>query len=146
MKTSPLIPAIASLVVGHGAVMSNVSAVEPETTPLTPYEGEGCWVAVFQGSNYRPPTARMSGPTFLENFMTGPVLTPDLEAVGGQEFLTRIDSLIVGPHAVFLVYAGENFSGETQEFGPGQRVSDLSAMDFSAKAKSAKVRCEPQVD
>lgn len=122
-------------------------AISQQVTPqeqITPYGDEGCWVSVFKGKEFGTPSARLVGPTFLERFVTGPVVSENLMEVGGQDFMADIGSLIVGPQAEFLVYEEEKFAGEILRFEPDQRVPDLSVHRWKERAKSAEVRCEPQ--
>ncbi|MFA7388514.1 MAG: hypothetical protein WCZ87_12750 [Thiohalobacteraceae bacterium] len=122
-------------------------AIPQEVTPqehITPYGDEGCWVSVFRGEEFGTPSARLVGPTFLEGFVTGPVVSEDLAEVGGQDFMADIGSLIVGPQAEFLVYEEEKFANEILRLEPGQRVPDLSALRWKERAKSAQVRCAAQ--
>lgn len=122
-------------------------AISQEITPqeqITPYGGEGCWVSVFKGKAFGTPSARLVGPTFLERFVTGPVVSEDLREAGGQDFMADIGSLIVGPQAEFLVYEEEKFAREILRFEPDQRVPDLSVHRWTERAKSAEVRCEPR--
>ena len=122
-------------------------AISQQVTPqeqITPYGDEGCWVSVFKGKEFGTPSARLVGPTFLESFVTGPVVSEDLMEVGGQDFMADIGSLIVGPQAEFLVYEEEKFAREIVRFDPDQRVPDLSVHQWKARAKSAEVRCEPE--
>lgn len=109
---------------------------------ITPYEDSPCWVSVFDGKYYRPPAAHLTGPSFLERPTTGPIVEEDLSNVGGQDFIDRIDSLIVGPRARIVVYDKIKFSGNNLAFGPGEWIPDLAAHQFDNRIKSIRVECE----
>jgi hypothetical protein len=109
---------------------------------LPPYGDQGCWVSIFDGKNFRGESARIAGPDYIERFVTKPgTVEPDLRNVGGQDFFRRIDSLIVGPHARLIAYAGQWFSGAEITFLPNARVPDLDVLNFSNRIESVKVRC-----
>lgn len=109
---------------------------------VPPYEATPCWVSVFDGKGFQPPAARLNGPTFVENSIMEPVLTPDLRNVGGQDFIDRIDSLIVGPRGRVTVFDQPNFSGNRRSFGPGEKVPDLSVHGFDNRIESIRMNCE----
>ena len=109
---------------------------------VTPYGDRGCWVSIFDGKDFTGAAARLSGPTFLEKFdSSGNVVEPDLRRVGGQDFMRRIDSIIVGPHARAIAYAGQWFSAAEITFRPNARVPDLDVLNFSNRIESLKVQC-----
>lgn len=123
-------------------VPSTAAALGEKPVLVPPYEDSPCWVSVFDGKNYEPPTARLSGPTYLDAPRTGPEVVEDLRNVGGEDFIDRIDSLIVGPRARVTVHDQRNFSGERILFGPGERVPDLAVHGFENRIESIKVECE----
>lgn len=110
---------------------------------LPPYTGEqGCWVSIFDDKNFRGDAARLAGPTYIEKFKTDSrVVEPDLRSVGGQDFFRRIDSVIVGPNARMIAYAGQWFSAAEITFLPNARVPDLDVLNFSNRIESVKVQC-----
>lgn len=97
---------------------------------------------IFDGTNYRPPKARITGPSFIEAPKIGAVIKPDLRDVAGQNFIAVIDSLISGPRAKVTVYAGDNFSGERTTFDPNVSAPDLKQLGFSNRIRSMKIACE----
>ena len=110
---------------------------------LPPDQGErGCWASVFDGTAFRGDAARLTGRSFIERFDSDPqVLEPDLRNVGGQDFFQRIDSLIVGPHAKLIAYAGQWFDAAEITFLPNARVSDLRKLNFANRIESVKLVC-----
>lgn len=109
---------------------------------VTPYGNRGCWVSIFDGKDFMGDAARLTGPTFLEKFdSSGKIVEPDLREVGGQDFVRRIDSIIVGPHARAIAYAGQWFSAAEITFRPNARVPDLDVLNFSNRIESLKVQC-----
>ena len=133
MRASSLMICTLLAVAGHAA--------EPPFLP--PYTGEqGCWVSIFDAKNFRGDAARLTGPTFVEKFETaGKIVEPDLRNVGGQDFFRRIDSMIVGPNARVIAYAGQWFSAAEITFLPNARVADLDVLNFSDRIESLKVQC-----
>jgi hypothetical protein len=125
------------------AVAAPVSAAEGDQRAfLPPYGTQGCWVSIFDEKNFMGQSARMAGPTFIEKFDTeGRIVEPDLRNVGGQDFFRRIDSLIVGPNAKLIAYAGQWFSAAEITFLPNARVADLDVLNFSDRIESVKLRC-----
>ncbi len=121
---------------------ATAAAGADEPLLVTPYEDSPCWVTIYDGKQFEPPGARLEGPTFLEEPETGPVVTLDLRDVGGQDFIDRIDSLIVGPRARITVYAEPTYSGDRVSFGPGEKVPDLAAHNFANRIRSIKVQCD----
>ena len=115
---------------------------EPENVFPPPQGDEGCWVALFAGENFKPPSARLTGRTFIESFESGvTVREPDLEHVGGQSFMNEVRSLVVGPHARLVGYAEPRFRKESVTFESGRHVADLSRFRFQERVRSVKVFC-----
>ena len=110
---------------------------------LPPYQGDrGCWASIFDGVDFRGEAARLTGPTFVEKFQSeSKVVEPDLRNVGGQDFFRRIDSLIVGPNAKLVAYAGQWFSAAEITFLPNARVADLGTINFRNRIESVKLQC-----
>jgi hypothetical protein len=109
---------------------------------LPPHTGsQGCWVSIFGEDGYRGPRAQLTGRTYAENFRTGPVVDPDLRDVGGQSFFRAIDSMVVGPNARVIAYAGGNFSGIELVLRPGTTIADLDIVNFGDRIESLKVQC-----
>ncbi|MEF8698413.1 MAG: hypothetical protein V5B33_03640 [Candidatus Accumulibacter sp. UW20] len=129
------------LIVGISLPMA-AAALGEKPVLVPPYKDTPCWVSVFDGQNFQPPSARLTGPTFLEKPETGPVVAEDLRHLGGENFIDRIDSLIVGPRARITVYDEVNFSGHKLSFEANARIPDLAVYDFNNRIRSIKVECD----
>lgn len=124
------------------ALSADAAAIGEKPVLVTPYDDSPCWVSIFDGKDYQPPTARLTGPTFVKSPKARPVDEVDLRNVGGRDFIDRIDSLIVGPRARITVYDQPRYSGNSLSFGSGEQVPDLAAHGFENRIKSIKVECD----
>lgn len=129
------------LVLGLGLPLT-AAALGEKPVLVSPYADSPCWVSIFDGKEFQPPSARLTGPTYLGKPETGPVVHDDLRNVGGKDFVDRIDSLIVGPRARITVYDQIRYSGNSLSFGPNERIPDLAAHGFENRIESIKVDCE----
>lgn len=129
------------LIVGLG-LSSAVLARGEKPVLVSPYDDTPCWVSIFEGKDFHPPTARLTGPSFVKSPRQGPVQDIDLHNVGGRDFINRINSLIVGPRASITVYDQPRYSGNSLSFGPDERVPDLAAHGFDNRIQSIKVDCQ----
>lgn len=125
------------LLAGSGAARAQL----PGDVFVPPYGDRGCWVLLFAGKEFDPPVAKLNGPTFIENFEEGPVVTPELEPVGGPTFLRAIQSAIVGPNARLMGFENVNYDKGTVTLDPGAQVPDLIELNFHERVDSLKVEC-----
>jgi hypothetical protein len=118
--------------------------VEADDLFIVPEGRQGCWVSFFENRDFRPPAVQLTGRTFVESFEPNAqaVVEPPLQKAGGAEFLQRVQSIVVGPHARLVGFAEAQYSGgRTLELGPGRRVPDVSRLDFHQRVDSLKVFC-----
>jgi hypothetical protein len=133
-----------ALLAGALAAPSAISqaGAQPDDLFLPSHREEGCWVSFFGRRQFRGDSAQLRGRSFIEAFESGPVVEPDLAAVGGQAFLKRVRSLAVGPNARLVGYAEPGFRDQVLTVGPGRNVVDLSVIEFHERVRSLKVFCE----
>jgi sporulation protein YlmC with PRC-barrel domain len=84
----------------------------------------GCWVNAFARKQYRPPMTTFTGPTH--------------ERIS----LAEAESLVVGPGARLVGYAGPGFERRTVVLSPEARVPDLDAAGFERRTDAFQVVCE----
>lgn len=128
---------IALLLLGSGTAWAQL----PGDVFVPPYGDRGCWVLLFAGKEFDPPVVKLKGPTFIESFERDPVVTPELERVGGPAFLRSIQSAIVGPNARLVGFRNVNYDNGTVTLEPGTQVADLIDLDFHERVESLKVEC-----
>ena len=117
---------------------------------------DDCWADFFEHSQYAGEHFRLEGPAQLQN----------LNVVNGENWASRIDSLIVGPKAKVMVYDNTDFKlklrdmaqypelmrsmGITEKdikeedelfFNANAKIHDLSDFNFHSKIRSLKVEC-----
>lgn len=144
MATSHMIFSVSQLlcVTCMGAALALAGPAVAVDVRVPPYGAEGCWVLVFGKKDFYPPVARLQGPTYIEKFENGPVLTPELRDVGGDAFLQQIESAIVGPRANLTGYRDIRFDGPSMALAPNTQVADLNEIQFHERVKSLQVHCE----
>lgn len=116
-----------------------------------------CWGEFFQESQYKGKSFRLQGPVKLDN----------LRSVAGENWESRIDSLVVGPKARVTVFEHKNFKMTLKEmekypellqslgltekdamedkeliFIAGSKIHDLSDFNYRNKIRSLKIDCE----
>jgi sporulation protein YlmC with PRC-barrel domain len=84
----------------------------------------GCWVNAFGRTQFRPPMTTFTGPTHERISLAG------------------MESLVVGPGARLVGYAGPRFERRTVELAPEARVPDLDAAGFERRTDAFQVVCE----
>lgn len=125
----------------QAALLASACVLAAPAAAIPPYGDQGCWAVLFGNTGFRPPQARIDGPAFLEQPVSGPVTEPELNDVGGQAFMKRIDSLIVGPRARVRIYEQPRYSGSDITFEPGTRVKTLQAYGMGNDIGSMRVYC-----
>jgi len=144
IANSPFIPCTLAVLVG--SVLC---------TPLL--AAEGCWLDVYDRTNFEGAHARIDGPVDLSS----------LRDVDGGNWSSRIESLIVGPKAQVQAYRNEGFKEEKiqqpyhgeamkawkesaeseseQEisFGPGKKEHHLGELNFHQNINSLRLKCLP---
>lgn len=128
----------------YGLLAAATALAQPpgdEQVFVPPYGKGGCWVLLFAGEEFDPPMVKLKGPTFIENFRDGPVVTPELKSVGGPIFLRSVQSAIIGPHARLVGYEGIRYSKRSLTLEAGQQVPDLIDLGFHERVNSLQVEC-----
>lgn len=120
-------------------------------------KSKDCWVEFFDGSSYKGQSFRLEGP----------VQKKDLLDIDGENWDSRIHSLIVGPKATVTVYENKNFKMTLTEmakhpvlmkslgiskqdileeseliFTTGSKIHDLGDFNFHHKIRSLIIECE----
>ncbi|MDR4494140.1 MAG: hypothetical protein AB7P17_07630 [Nitrospirales bacterium] len=95
-----------------------------------------CWVDLFVESKLDVDHSHIR--------MLGPLQSPTLENVAGQNWNNNIQSLMVGPNARLYAYKNRDFSGPEVVFAPAQQVSELGELDMANDFESLKVQCEKE--
>jgi hypothetical protein len=118
---------------------------------------EGCWLEIFEKSQYEGKHTRLEGPLALEN----------LTDVAGENWDKRIDSLKTGPNVKVTLYSNADFKltpadilehpslmksmGLTEKdvredseliFNSNAAIHDLSDFTFHHKTRSLKIECQ----
>lgn len=93
--------------------------------------GDGCWVHMFDGTQYRGQQLTLVGPVGL----------PDMSRTGTP--WRDWDSIIVGPHATVTIYIVADYGLPAATFKSNQRVADLTAITGRFEdINSVEVKCE----
>jgi len=125
--------------------------------PASHAKNTDCWGEFFQESQYRGKSFRLQGPVQLAN----------LRSTAGENWESRIESLVVGPKAKVTVFENNNFQmtlkamekypellqslGLTEKdamedkeliFIAGSKIHDLSDFNYRNKIRSLKIDCE----
>lgn len=114
-----------------------------------------CWLEVYDKTNFEGNHVRIEGPAEL----------PSLRNLNGENWGSRIESLIVGPKAQVLAFRNEGFKeqkieqpyhGEAMKawkekpesqseqeitFGPGKKEHHLGEVNFHQNINSLKIKC-----
>ena len=129
------------MMVGRVGVLALLVLTAAPVAAVPPYPGHGCWVQLFDGPDYDTPTVRIEGPAFFEDTERQAVVERELRAVGGQNFVDRVHSVIVGPRATAELFEQQEFTGRSLRLGPGDRVADLGAFEIGDSIASIRIRC-----
>lgn len=89
---------------------------------------EGCWIDVFEDSDFRGKSTRIEGPGRW-NSMRFP----------SGDFGDMIHSVIVGPRAWPKAYEDENFTDDVLTLWPNQRIADLGEFKFEDEIDSLEL-------
>lgn len=110
-----------------------VVVLVPVQVRANPNFANGCWVHMFDGTNYKGND---------ELTIAGPIDMQTLKTPSGVNWSRRADSLIVGPKATVQVYENEFFRDKNLTFKPGQQVPSLrKELGFLHSIDSLKVTC-----
>lgn len=92
-----------------------VLAVVPAAMASDMAFGNGCWVRLFDGVDYRGEQLALVGPLAL----------PSMKRA--SPWWRRWNSAVVGPRARMQIHSAEDFRQNSATLVPGQRASDLAA-------------------
>lgn len=94
----------------------------------------GCWVRLYDKTNYRGTMFTLTGPISIRSLDPG--------AITGAEFGRNFDSVLVGPSATLTIWDNNDFKDRTASFTPGARVPDLgSRSSYFSEIHSLKLSC-----
>src|SRR5690242_11884849 len=83
---------------------------------------EGCWVQVWEDTNFNDNTLILHGPAAYNNMR-------DLPSSDGKDWGDQIGSLRTGPRTWVIAYADENFEDTSIVIGPDSQLNDLGDME-----------------
>lgn len=93
----------------------------------------GCWVRLFDGTNFKGKD---------ELTIAGPIQMQSLTMPSGVKWSRRADSLVVGPKATVQVYGGALFKNKNLTFKADQKVPSLrKELGFLHSIDSLKITC-----
>jgi hypothetical protein len=93
----------------------------------------GCWVRLFDGTNFKGRD---------ELTIAGPIQMQSLTMPSGIKWSRRADSLIVGPKATVQVYGGALFKDKNLTFKADEKVPSLrKELGFLHSIDSLKITC-----
>ena len=117
---------------------------------------DGCWVDLFDDTQFKGKSIRIKGPIKLANLLK----------IQGANWDKRIESIVVGPKATLIVFENKNFKLTLSEmanhpvlmkslgishqdileeseliFHPDSRVHGFGEFDFYHKIRSLKLSC-----
>jgi hypothetical protein len=122
-----------------------------------PGQAGDCWLDIYDRTNYDGNHVRLEGPADF----------PSLSKLNGQDWGSRIDSLVVGPAAEVQAFRQESFKDDSSglpyhgdaikawgedpkaysdkeiTFGPGRKEHHLGELNFHENINSLKIRCRP---
>lgn len=118
---------------GNATIEVPVVVLVPVQVRTDPNFANGCWVRLFDGTNYKGND---------ELTIAGPIDMQSLKTPSGINWKRKADSLIVGPKATVQVYENEFFKDKNLTFKPGQQVPSLrKELGFLHSIDSLKVAC-----
>ena len=91
---------------------------------------EGCWVEVFEDTNFNDKRLIIHGPAEYANLRS-------LPGAGNENWGDSMGSLRTGPQTWLIAYADENFGDDSIVIGPGSSIPDLA--DFEDEIDSIKI-------
>ena len=98
-----------------------------------------CWVHVFDDKNYDT--------TDDNHMICGPGKWPNMRNLAGATKIIwgdQIESLKIGPRATVIVWANENYTGESVTFNSGSAIPSLKATNptLSDNISSIEIKCQ----
>ncbi len=83
---------------------------------------EGCWVIIYEDTNYNDKSLKLDGPVQYNNL-------EGLPNSGDENWGDSIGSVKTGPRCWFVGYADKNFEDTVIVIGPNSQVPDLGDME-----------------
>ena len=83
---------------------------------------EGCWVQIYEDTNFNDNSLFLHGPAEHANMR-------DLPDSNGKNWGDQVGSLRTGPKCWIIAYADENFEDTSVVIGPDSSVPDLGDME-----------------
>src|SRR4051812_17221272 len=83
---------------------------------------EGCWIEIFEDTNFNDNSLKVHGPAEFANMR-------DLPGAGGYDWGDQIGSVRTGPRCWVVAYADENFQDTSIVIGPDSNLNDLGDME-----------------
>ncbi len=125
-----------------GATAMNPAAVSP--TPATVAGAQpgvncgSCWAHVYDDKNYKETDDHL--------ILCGPGKWSNMRGLPGTikpEWADEIESIKVGPAATVQVWTGENQTGTTHTFNPGQEIPNIKIPTplMSNSISSIEIKC-----
>jgi hypothetical protein len=108
---------------------------------IPPYAEKGCWVRFYEQPDFGLPMRQLEGPSFVEAIPRTTITVPDQAQAGTQPLFSEVRSLVVGPHARVIGYAGKLFRGEATVLHPGTVAADAQSIGY-AGFESLTVECQ----
>jgi len=94
---------------------AQVNVEQPTTT-------EGCWVVIYEDTNYNDKQLKLEGPAQYAN-MRG------LPNSNGEDWGDSMGSVRTGPRCWVVGYADENYGDTSIIIGPNSELTDLGDME-----------------
>lgn len=83
---------------------------------------EGCWIQIYEDTNFNDNSLIVHGPAELRNMRA-------LPGAGGKDWGDQIGSVQTGPRCWVIAYADENFEDTSIIIGPNSQLRDLGDME-----------------
>ncbi len=83
---------------------------------------DGCWVKIYEDTNFNDNSLTLHGPAEYNNMR-------DLPGANGYDWGDQIGSLQTGPKCWIIIYADEGYQDTSQTIGPNSEIRDLGDME-----------------
>src|SRR5262245_58264972 len=103
-----------------------------ESVPSSDGPAQGCWVDLFELTQFRGRRRRLYGPADYPRLRSG-----------GTSWGIQIESLIIGPAAHVLLYDMDDFENSVTWFVPGKSVPDVIQFNVASGINSIRIVCDP---
>lgn len=93
-----------------------------------------CWAEIYMNSDFDK-----NGPRLL---LVGPHELATLKGLNDQNWNNDIESIIVGPEALMVLYEHPEFEGRTLIVAANQTLSNLTDAQMKNKSESLRLSCK----